>query len=508
MEALLQQLRDIDAKLDALLLNDELTDAQKAEHDALQKERKAVEGKVRREQERIGRAASLSALEASATATLAAQQAAADAAEEAKVEAQRQADIAAGRKAREIAPRTTKTTPDAPTAAEPARLEAPPAKPPTIPARVRRFGTLTHFSRVRPRAGVNDRPPEEKAFRFAVFALSHLVQQNPQRFGHMRELVDRHMTAVTSMDATGAHYLIPEEFGTDLIDLREQYGVARRICKMVPMTSDTRTDPRRRGGLTASFIGEGGTISESSKNWDNVRLTAKDLYCLSRVTAQVNMDNVINWGDDLAGEIAYAFSNKEDDCCFNGDGTATYGHISGIRNKLANCDNAGTASAGLQTGSGATWASLVNADFDATIGLLPQYADTASACWVMHRTFFYNVVERLVQAAGGTMSYEIREGNRNGRPLYKGYPVEFSQIMPSASAGATVSALLGDFKLGVSFGDRMQDAIAFSEHATIGSENVFERNELAIRGWERFDINAHDCGTSSTPGPIVGLKTS
>jgi HK97 family phage major capsid protein len=32
-------------------------------------------------------------------------------------------------------------------------------------------------------------------------------------------------------------FLVPEEFGNDLIDLREIYGVFRRNAKMVPMAS-------------------------------------------------------------------------------------------------------------------------------------------------------------------------------------------------------------------------------------------------------------------------------
>jgi HK97 family phage major capsid protein len=36
-------------------------------------------------------------------------------------------------------------------------------------------------------------------------------------------------------------FLVPEEFGNDLIDLREIYGVFRRNAKMVPMSSDTRS---------------------------------------------------------------------------------------------------------------------------------------------------------------------------------------------------------------------------------------------------------------------------
>jgi hypothetical protein len=51
-------------------------------------------------------------------------------------------------------------------------------------------------------------------------------------------------------------FLVPEEFGNDLIDLREIYGVAPPAFKSVPMSSDTRSDPRRTGGLTAYFANE------------------------------------------------------------------------------------------------------------------------------------------------------------------------------------------------------------------------------------------------------------
>jgi hypothetical protein len=43
---------------------------------------------------------------------------------------------------------------------------------------------------------------------------------------------------------------------------------------------------------------------------------------------------VINMGDDLAGEIAYAFALKEDQCGFIGDGTSTYGGMQGVCTKI------------------------------------------------------------------------------------------------------------------------------------------------------------------------------
>lgn len=356
--------------------------------------------------------------------------------------------------------------------------------------------------------------PKERAYRFGMWVLARVSQDMPGRFNFAQskqfvadQFALRQAAHGSNEPTTGGHNLIPEEFGTDLINLRETYGVARRVFRIRMMSSDTRTDPRRAGGLTAYFVAENAAGTESNKSWDNVSLTAKDIMVLARYTNQLSEDAVISIGDDLAGEISYAFANKEDECGFNGTGASTYGGILGLRAKLQNCDGAGTDSVGLVTqGSSNTWSAITLGDFDSVVGKLPQYADTPNAAWLMHRAFYYGVVEKLVQAAGGVTAVEVREGRR-GRPIFKGYPVEFSQVFPSTTAVTSVVATLGDHALGASFGDRGGEQISFSDSATIGGESVFERNQIAIRGTERFDINVHDVGSASVAGPIVGLQT-
>lgn len=356
---------------------------------------------------------------------------------------------------------------------------------------------------------VNGRSAKERAFRFGHFCLALAHRQLPGRFnfGKSVDFVSNYITKLQNEynNAQGG-VLVPEEFGTDMIDLREQYGVGRRLLKRRTMSSDTRTDPRRTGGLTAYGVAEGAAGTESTKTWDQVRLVAKDWMVLTRYTSQLSEDAVIDIGDDLAGEIAYAFANKEDECIFNGTGTSTYQGIVGIRTKLQDVDGAGTDGSGLVTGTGNAWSELTLADFHNVISKLPQYADTGNVAWVAHRTFFFSVMHRLELAAGGVTSAEVRDGQRQYRFL--GYPVEISQVFPSAEANSQVCAILGDYTLGGSFGDRQQDAIAFSEHATIGGESVFERNEIAVRGHSRWDVNIHDVGTSAVNGPIVGLQTA
>jgi len=50
--------------------------------------------------------------------------------------------------------------------------------------------------------------------------------------------------------------------------------------------------------------------------------------------------------------------------------------------------------------------------------------------------------------------------------------------------------------------------MSMSEHATVGGVSVFETDQYAVRTTERFDIVAHDLGTATVAGPVVGLITA
>lgn len=379
-----------------------------------------------------------------------------------------------------------------------------------IPKNVIRLGRPRNFHGV-----VDGMNAEERAYRFGQWVLARVSQDLPGRysFPYAKEFVDNYMrpmnTAHSESDATtGGHFLVPAEFNRDLIELRENRGVVRRLFGREPMTSDILHTPKRASGLTAYFVAENGAGTESNMTWSDVTLVAKDVMVLARMSNQLSADAVVSIGDKLAGEIAYAFADKEDECGFNGDGTSTYGGIRGVRQLLTSIDDAGTDSAGLVTqGTSNTWSAIVLGDFNSVVGKLPQYGNTPNTVWVMHSTFYYSVAQKLEMASGGVPMSEIANGDRRPRPMFMGFPVEFSQVFPSATATATVVAALGDFQVGAMFGDRQQTTIAFSEHASIGGENVFERNQIAIRGTERMDINVHGCGTSAVVGPIVGLRT-
>lgn len=304
-------------------------------------------------------------------------------------------------------------------------------------------------------------------------------------------------------------YTVPHEFGNDLIDLREEYGVFRRNAKIVPMVSDSRSDPRRDGGLTAYWEDETDALVASQKAWSRVGLKAKKLTVLDRFSSEINEDSLVNMGDDLAGEIAYAFALKEDNAGFNGDGTSAHGGITGVTQKLKGLSGTIANIAGLVvatgTGYGSSYGSIVLKDFNKTKAKLPAYALNRGPKWYFHQSFWSEVVESLVLAVGGVTAMEVAAGMP---PRLLGYPVVIAQVLPSVSAVSQVVGLFGVLDLAARLGDRRQTTISLSDQV------YWTTDEIGIKGTERLDIVVHDVGNADAtaanrvPGPVVGLITA
>jgi HK97 family phage major capsid protein len=383
----------------------------------------------------------------------------------------------------------------------------------SVPATVKRYSSLKNFTG--PAA-------DEKAYRFGMFCLGVYGKKHGIDFclKHNIPLVagTGDVQTKTSHENvnTSSGFLVPDEFQNDLIDLREKFGVFRQNARVVPMASDTRTDPRRVNGVTAYFVGESAAASVSDKSWDRVRLTAKKLMVFTKYSNELNEDAVLNIGDDLAGEIAYAFALKEDQCGFLGDATANYGGIQGVIPKLQAVDGTPANILGITTASGAGYAtkydSITLTDFNRLVATLPEFADVPGRAKFYCSKFFWgSVMMRIATAAGGNRVFQILE--TTNKKSFLGYDVVITQVMPKASAVNQVCCLFGNLAMAARLGDRRQTTIHMSEHAL----NAFEQDEVVIRGTERFDIVVHDVGDAvgkprsdqagAIAGPIVGLIT-
>lgn len=294
--------------------------------------------------------------------------------------------------------------------------------------------------------------------------------------------------------------LVPEQVENDIIDLRERYGVFRTEARMRPMVRDTLLIPRRTSGLTAYFTAENTAITESNKTWDNVELTAKKLAALARYSTEILEDAIISIADDLAQEIVYAFSLKEDQCGFIGDSTVTYGGIEGIVNALTRVwTSTSTTAAGSVIASGNTFVEVTDADLMTVMGNLPEYADDGTAAWYCSRVAAFQVFARLLRASGGTTPAQAA----GALPVaYAGYPIKITQVMPRTDVNSQVVAFFGSVRKASEFGDRRQTTISISD------QRYWDADQVGIRGTERFDANTHDVGDGTNAGPLVALRAS
>jgi HK97 family phage major capsid protein len=286
--------------------------------------------------------------------------------------------------------------------------------------------------------------------------------------------------------------LVPVQFENSVISLLEEYGVFARYARNYPMTSDSATLPRRAGGLTAYAVGENAEITASDVTVGQVNLTARKFATLTKVSSELSEDAAIALADMLASEIAYAHAVKQDACGFLGDGLTTYGGIVGLANVLA-AGSVATAGSGQNTAAG-----LTIAVFQDAVAKLPQIPGIRPV-WFVHSANYWNVMARLQFAAGGNTVMDL-----GGSPVqqFMGYPVVFSQSLPSTVSGSTKFAYFGDLSLACTMG--MRRSLSLKSDAS----RYVEYDQVGVFSSMRYDINVHEIGTASVAGPIVQLKAA
>ena len=333
----------------------------------------------------------------------------------------------------------------------------------------------------------------EEAYRFGRFIMAARGHRKSLDWCQSNGILTKGHTE--SINSAGG-FLVPDEFESSLISLRERYGVFRRNARIVPMSSDTKRMPRRKTTLTAYAVGEAAAGTESDQVFDQVNLVAQKFMVLTTASNELNEDAIVNLGDDIANEIAYAFALKEDECGFNGDGTSTYGGIVGVIPEIEGISSA----AGISDANIGAYASMTVAKIMEFVAKLPAYADSPNCKFYCSKAFYHGCLENAIYQSGGVTASEVKDGQRN--PTLLGYPVEFVQVMRKSYTADTIQCLFGDLSLAAYFGDRRQTSIAFSDSAL----NAFEQDEVAVRGTERFDIKCANLGDATDAGPIVALK--
>lgn len=362
-------------------------------------------------------------------------------------------------------------------------------------ARSSRFGELKNF---------RGEDAEVEAYKFARWFLGTVGNSST----HL-EWVKSHGIEVKAQQEsinTAGGFLVPGEFSSRIISLTEEFGVFRANTYIEPMGRDTKTIPRRLGGIQFYFVGEGQKGTESEMSGDTIALVAKKMMAIVLRSSEVDEDALTNFGDVLLGDIALAKAEKEDLCGFNGDGTSAYGGIVGLRTRLKNLSATRAHIAGLQIASGATWAAITLRDLSGVKGRLPAFVyRRGKPKWYTSQTFWANVMEPLALAAGGATAAEVQKGTEK---MFLGYPVETSEVFPHTEAADDIPVTFGALNLSSTLGDRRQLTLAVS------TEYKWAEDQIGIKATARLDIENHDLGNADADaanrkaGPMVGLITA
>jgi HK97 family phage major capsid protein len=294
--------------------------------------------------------------------------------------------------------------------------------------------------------------------------------------------------------------LVPEEFANRVIRLVETYGTFPPAAENVSMSRDTMVIPKRTGGTTAYFVGEGSAITESEPTYGQVSLVAKKLAVGCRMSTEVVEDSagVINLADAVATEFATSLAYKIDLCGWLGDGTSGSGGINGIVPKIN--DGTYTASVVSAASGNTAFETLDIEDFLAVIGKLPIYARQGAA-WYVSPAGYAASIARLKYAAGGNTVENVGSGAGES---FLGYPVRMVHVLNSTLGADTnkVKVLFGNMALSSIYARRRDFAVRLYDQVYATTD------QLLLQGTMRFDVNHHTLGSTSEVGPVVALKTA
>jgi HK97 family phage major capsid protein len=299
---------------------------------------------------------------------------------------------------------------------------------------------------------------------------------------------------MSSSDNSKGGFVVPEEMSQTLIRLREERGVFPQFANRVPMGADIIRIPRLLSDVTAYWTGEGAEITASDAVLGEAELMARKLSALTKVSSELDEDAVIDIGDMITQSMAYAMADKIDEAAFNGDGTSTYGSVLGLKNALAS----GAIHDALAGNVGASTLDLE--DFEAVLGKYPQYPG-ASPRWFMNSAVYYASAFNLMNAAGGNTNVTLANGVT--MPMFLGFPVTFTQVLPSTTGSSinTILAYFGDLRLGAAYGVRR------SVRTEVSLDRYFENDLIGIKCTERIAINIHERGDNIRNRPILALRT-
>lgn len=287
-------------------------------------------------------------------------------------------------------------------------------------------------------------------------------------------------TMTEGTDSAGG-FLVPEEVMAEVDRIADDFGLIRKLSRVIPMGRDILNMPTLGTKPTVYWPGEGNAGTSSQPVLKNVKLEAKTAVGITPVSNELMEDANMDVVNMLIELFAEQLAGEEDNQGFNGVGAP----FTGILN---NSDTNTVTAAAATTIAALTLDDLVDGNN------LPSTV-LSGAVWVFHRNVWAGIKKnkqnsQSLIAFNTTDSITMKTDGGNLIPagFLLGYPVYLSDKMPASPATGEAYGIFGNFKK-FYFGNRKQVGVAVSDSATIGSDNMFENNSQAIRVTERVALN-------------------
>jgi HK97 family phage major capsid protein len=336
--------------------------------------------------------------------------------------------------------------------------------------------------------GINPHPTEEefqktlkdKKELYTLFAKALIATA---RQDYTDESIVQYKAIVNSTgDAVKGGFLVPEEFSTEVDRLASVYGVIRANARIVNMEGDTLNWPKVVSGVSASWKDEMESTGETNPVFGQTIVTAKKLAAITAISNEMLEDAPMSVIEIVVELMAEAFAQKEDLAGLVGDGTGTYGDVTGIFQASGSEVRLNVLGAGKTSFSDLEYTDLV-----VTKNALPQNL-RANAKWYMSGDI-RTIIESMTDA--------------NGNPLIKvnedvdylfSKPIVESDVAPGSSDDGISTSFLayGDMKKALMLGLKSDIAIkTTSEGTTATAGSMFDKDGTAIRATRREAIGLH-----------------
>lgn len=278
---------------------------------------------------------------------------------------------------------------------------------------------------------------------------------------------------------------LPVAYGSQIAELVYTYGAARQFMTHYPLGTGIVKLPKLKTSPAFGFMDRGAVVPEKVPQLDITTFTAQKAGGIIRFPMEIEVDSFLALGQFVTRYAAREFAKWEDTVAFGGDGTATYGSISGV------CKYALTLGAKVQL------AATKTAPTDVTIADLRALRPKVDAGALFNSAYYMHpsweaFLHSLNGLTGKVYAPYVPMGLKG--PTFEGFPVRWVGTMPIYSETAAPSALP------IAFGD-----LSFWFFGECGIPRIdesrdvyFTTDEVAIRALERFDVKSMADACAST----------